>query len=327
MSFPNLACQLQSLSDQADRICATTSRLIRSLAVQGAQVILLHKFPADPILQQLLDLIRSTTENERVYAEPCDTSASSPESIESIHAFSKKWNATHKRSPLGEDLGPEPIDTLILSDDEFLEKKTGFGTPSQASLDYYNASLRSKILLVQGLLPALRNSKTRIVNIVAPFYAASPPLNPPSSTAHAESASFIADLPWRSFQPWTFSSPSSLCSIVAFRHLAHAELGPGADLPEPSVVQAAARERKMTVVSVSTGLTRSWLVNVFTSRSPTLGWPLCLLLSPLIFAMGKSMPDATKEIERSIHGDFLDLHKHPNGIPSGSLIVGGRVVL
>jgi len=292
-------------------------------------VILLHKFPADPILQQLLDLIRSTTQNERIYAESCETSASSLESIQSIRAFTKKWNLTHKTSPLGDDLGAEPIDTLILSDDESLEKNTGFGTPQQARLDYYNASLKGKIILVSGLLPALRNSKTRVVNVVAPFYAASPPLDPPSTSSSkditGEIASPVANIPWRSFQPWTFSAPSSLCSIAAFRHLAASEIGPAKDVP-PSIIKVGARDAKMTVVSVSTGLTRSWLVGMFTGRSPILGWPLCLLLSPLIFVIGKSMPDATKEVERAIHGDFLDLHKHPNGVTSGSLIVRGQVV-
>lgn len=287
-------------------------------------MILLHKFPADPILQQLLDLIRSTTENERVYAEPCDTSASSPEAVESIKAFVKKYNSMHKKSPLGDDLGPEPIDTLILSDDEFLEKKNGFGTPRKASVDCYNASLKGKILLVQGLLPVLRKSKTRVVNVVSPFYAASPALDITSSDANIED--LLSQIPWHPYQPWTFSAASSLLSIATFRHLAHAELGPEQDLP-PAIVEAGVRDPKMTIISVSTGLTRSWILDMMTSRAPVIGWPISLLLSPLIFVTGKSIPDATKEVERSIHGDFLDLHKHPRGVPSGSLLVGGRVVL
>lgn len=295
------------------------------MAVQGAQVILLHKLPADPILQQLLDLIRSTTENERVYAEPCDTSASSAEAVESIKAFTKKWNATHKQSPLGEDLGPEPIDTLILSDDEYLEKKNGFGTPKMpASMDYYNAALKGKVLLVQGLLPVLRKSKTRVVNVISPFYAASPALDPLTSDTDIED--YIAKLPWHSYQPWTFPAVSSLLSIATFRHLAQVELGPEQELP-PAILKAGVRDPKMTIVTVSTGLTRSWLLDMMTSRAPVVGWPLSILMSPLIFVLGKSIPDATKEVERSLHGDFLDLHKHPTGVSSGSLLVGGRVVL
>lgn len=289
-------------------------------------MILLHKFPADPILHQLLDLIRSTTENERIYAESCDTSATSQESIESIRAFTKKWSSMHKKSPLGDDLGPEPIDTLILSDDEHLEKKNGFGEPRQTILDYHNAALRGKILLAQGLLPVLRNSKTRVVNVVSPFYAASPPLNipVPDSASYDAEEDFLSKIAWHPYQPWTFSSVSSLCGITAFRHLAQAEIGPEQELP-PAIKEAGVRSQKMTVVSVSPGMTRSWIVDMLTSRAPTIGWPIAILLSPLIFVIGKSMPDATKEVERAIHGDFLDLHKHPQGVPSGSLVVGGSV--
>jgi hypothetical protein len=260
--------------------------------------------------------------------------------LESIVAFSSKWQSMLKKSPLGDDLGPEPIDTLILSDDECLEKKHGFGTSIDASTEYYNASLKNKIALTQGLLPTLRKSKTRVVNIVSPFYAASPPLETPplaNNTATAtpsssEPPAFVTKTSWRSLQPWTFASPASLCSIAAFKHLASSEGGggpPGIDFDNlpASIVDAGVREQKMTIVSVSPGLTRSWLLDMFTSNTPLLGWPLVLLFSPLIYAAGKSMTNATKEVERAIHGDFLDLEKHPKGVPSGSLVVGGRVVM
>lgn len=284
------------------------------------------KDPSSAILQQLLELIRSTTANERIYAEACDVSGNSLEALESVQKFASKWCALQKKSPLGDDLGPEKIDTLVLAEDEGFVSRHTFGQAQAASVHYYNAEVTAKIALVEGLLPALRASKTRVVNVVSPFYAASPPLVRPGDkfTSSQSPKKLIRQLPWRSFQPWTFSAPSSLCSIAAFATLAEKEAESKVNLPPLS--DAVPSERKMTIISVAPSATRAWISDMFKLPIPLLDLFLKCLLLPFVYPFGISVTNASIEVERAIHGDFLDLDRYPNGVPSGSLVAKGKTV-
>lgn len=260
--------------------------------------MLLHKDPTDPQVQHLLHLIGLglENENERVYAEAVDCSGS-PESLAGIASFCQKWAKNRKKSPIGDDLGVEKIDTIIHSDDESTAHD-GFGTP-ESRQRYYNACSRAKIALVEGLRPVIAESETRIVNVVSPFYAASQPLPMPGQD-------FLSHLRWHRYQPWTFASSPTLGGIAVFKHLT---------LPPNDI----------TCLSISPGLTRSWLIQILTARGSWLGYSLVLLLGPLIWACGKSMAEAVTEIERGIHLDLKQL-KQKDKQAVGALINAGKVI-
>lgn len=271
-------------------------RLLRAVAEQGAQLVLLHKDPLDPQVQHLLHLVQLGLENERVYAEAVDCSGT-PESLANIHAFCQKWVKNRKKSPIGDDLGIEKIDTIILSDDESI-CKDGFGTPNRGQ-KYYNACLRAKVALAEGLKPVIAHSQTRIVNIVSPFYAASPPLSMPSADDSLQPR-------WSTLQPWTFASAPTLGSIAVFKHLT---------LPPNDI----------SCLSISPGITRRSLYQVLTAKGSLLGYVMAVLLSPLIWAAGKSMSEAITEVERGIHLDLKQL-KQKDKQAVGALINAGKVI-
>ena len=268
------------------------------MAEQGAQIILLHKDPTDPQVQNLLHLVQLglENENERIYAEPVDCSGS-PSSLASIHAFCQTWIKNRKKSPIGDDLGIEKIDTIILTDDESIAKD-GFGSPDGRER-YHNACLRAKVALVEGLLPVISESGTRVINLVSPFYAASPPLPMPASQASLS-------LRWYSYQPWTFASAPTLGSIAVFKHLTQ----PPNDI---------------TCLSISPGVTRTWLFDILTASGGLFTYTLAILLSPLIWACGKSMAEAVTEVERAIHLDLKQLKQKDKQAVS-ALINTGKVV-
>ena len=265
--------------------------------------MLLHPDPASPLVQQFLNLITSTTENELVYAETVDCSGTGA-SLASIQKFCKYWVTTKRKSPIGGDLGNQSIDSLILSDDESLSQRSMAGNLAQDPREHYHlALLRAKIALVKGLEPVLKSSNTRIINIVSPFYAASPPIPMPSTT---EQASPFQRIPWRPSQPWTHGSAPALASVAVFRHLAM----PPEDL---------------TSLSVSTGITRTFIGETLATRFGVIGWLIVLLVSPLIWAFGKSMNEATTEVERAIHLDLKQL-RQADRKAINALLNAGRVV-
>ena len=275
---------------------------MRSLASQGAQLILLDREPSSLAVQQLLLLIQQTTSNERVYAESCDTSGSAS-SIQSIATFCEKWKKNRKRSPTGEDLGFESIDSLILSDD-LSTTEDGFGSPDQGE-KYHGACLRAKLAIVGGLMPVLQDSKTRVINVVSPFYAASSPISLPPAISEEP---WVLSSPWRAGQPWTFAASPALSSIAVLSYLAK----PPHDL---------------TALFISPGVSRAWLVQVLTAQSNIAGWLLVIILGPFIWALGKSTPECTTAIERGIHVDLQRDDRARSGIHSGGLIAREKQAL
>lgn len=202
-------------------------------------------------------------------------------------------------SPLKEDLGSEHIDSLILTDDASVIGRDGFGSPDRRK-PYYGAALRAKLALVHGLQPVLKTSRCRVLNIVDPFYAASPPLDPKPD--------HILNVPWRPAQPWTFGAATSLSSIAAFQYLS-------GQLPEAFVL------------SISTGLSRARMFDSLTASSGVFSYLLAVLLAPLIWAFGKSANECVSAVEKGIMLDYRNSEDPlDKEIKSGALLVSGRPV-
>lgn len=243
------------------------------------------------------------SDNERVYSESCDTTGTAS-SLTSITSFCEKWRKNKRRSPLGEDLGYETIDTLILSDDESTTKD-GFGTRDQRE-KCHGACLRAKLALVEGLLPVLKQSKTRVINVVSPFYAASPPIKIAPEESEEKDKPWKLS-PWIPRHPWTFAASPSLSSIAVMAHLSKAPY-------------------ELHTMSISPGISRAWVTQVLTANPSIKGWSTLICLSPLIWALCKSSSECINAIEKAIHADLQETAKRKDGIRPGALVVKGRSV-
>lgn len=136
--------------------------LIQNLAQRGAHVIALSPKPIDhPEVEILIDLLRSTTKNEHIYAEECDLSSSA-----SVRAFCTGF-ITGKDTRLDALVFAHeypPIGSLVASDDpaELAQRR--------------RASSLATFLMITLLLPVLLVAPVerdiRIINVVNPFYAA-----------------------------------------------------------------------------------------------------------------------------------------------------------
>ncbi|KAL7338766.1 RNA binding protein [Rhodotorula toruloides] len=149
--------------------------VFQHLAAAGAQVIVLTPDPSSPSTIQLLLLLRSSTSNERLYAEECDL-----DSPASIKRFVEGWKKD-AREGMVKDLEAR-IDGIVFCDEggtmEWREKA--------------GRVLTGRHMLVQLLMPVLLRSAAtstspiRIVNTLdSPFYAAVTPdtFDPPSLVA------------------------------------------------------------------------------------------------------------------------------------------------
>ena len=134
--------------------------LVSSLASRGAHVIALSQYPLDHAQPSLLiPLLRSTTNNEDIFAEYADFS-----SPESVRAFCTKYLT-------GND---QRIDALV-----FAHEYTGigslFGKATSVDERRESASLATFLmitLLLPSLLVAPVERDIRIINVINPFYAA-----------------------------------------------------------------------------------------------------------------------------------------------------------
>lgn len=136
--------------------------LIQNLAQQGTHIIALSPKPIDhPEVEILVELLRSTTKNEHVYAEECDLSSSA-----SVRSFCTKF-ITGKDTRLDAIVFAheyQPIGSLLASDD-----------PTELAKRRRASSLAT-FLIITLLLPVVLVAPVerdiRIINVVNPFYAA-----------------------------------------------------------------------------------------------------------------------------------------------------------
>jgi NAD(P)-dependent dehydrogenase (short-subunit alcohol dehydrogenase family) len=226
------------------------------LAERGAHIIALTPFPVDsPNVELFIDLLRSTTSNNEIYAEQCDLSTPS-----SIHMFCTRFvSAENKR-----------VDAVIFAHEyQHLGAFKLFSTSSeevvQAERDIKSlATFLMTTLLLPALLVSPVERDIRIINIVNRFYAAAaaapsisfklPTLTPLTSDAPPlkPSSMFLAE------------STRSLRSIILMHHLQRVldALQPAAQVPQTENSATAVpvtknQKSNITAVSVSPGISRS----------------------------------------------------------------------
>ncbi|KAJ7823781.1 hypothetical protein B0H14DRAFT_2825643 [Mycena olivaceomarginata] len=165
--------------------------VVTSIAARGAHIIALTPLPvADPRVATYIDLLRSTTQNEEIYAEECDLSDPA-----SVHAFAKRFvlgntggapstpagTATAGPSAAG---GPQRLDALV-----FAHEYAGVGalplfasgSPAQRELEQRTrdtaalASFLLTTLLLPAMLTAPADRDLRIVHVINRWYAAAGP--------------------------------------------------------------------------------------------------------------------------------------------------------
>ncbi|KZT03881.1 uncharacterized protein LAESUDRAFT_738043 [Laetiporus sulphureus 93-53] len=141
--------------------------LITSLASRGAQIIAISSYPLDHAYPSvLIPLLRSTTNNENIFAEHAELSNPA-----SIREFCTRFLT-------GQD---QRLDAIVFAHEYhgigslFNVRRKSQGVPSPA--EQRETSSLATFLMVTLLLPALLvepvERDIRIVNVVNPFYAAS----------------------------------------------------------------------------------------------------------------------------------------------------------
>lgn len=215
---------------------------MQDLAQRGAHIIALSpKSVQDPQINVLINLLRSTTKNEQIFADECDlTSASSVRSFCSRFLTGKETRLdaivfAHEYQQLGSIISRH--DTALL-----------FKQRQDASL----ATFLIITLLLPILLVAPTERDIRIVNVINPFYAAAAPSYSPTSKLPPTSSLFHQE-GWRSLQ-----------MIIFTRHLQRIldALPSGGQIPKTDdsaihVVSDKVQKSNIVAVSVCPGLSRS----------------------------------------------------------------------
>ncbi|GAA6049184.1 hypothetical protein JCM3770_003298 [Rhodotorula araucariae] len=288
--------------------------VLQSLAARGAQVIALHPGEVTPTILELLLLLRSTTGNDRIYADRCDLT-----SVDSIRDFVLRWRKDARAGMVG-DLEVRLDGILFLDGDAEEGQAMPFGrmqawapqrgAPAERLSKHRMNRLTGRHALVQLMLPILLRSATtttsplRIISTVSPFYAAAAAAAPArfrpldlDYTASEAGAAF----PHRA--PWLAEGQVALASVLLWRefHMRLSTLAPRSSAPAstptpaPSSPAAAASAAPLLALSVCPGLTRASLRALL---APSIRAPARLvayvLLLPLIWLVAKSADEAAQ---------------------------------
>jgi len=215
---------------------------MQDLAQRGAHVIALSPKPVqDPEINILINVLRSTTKNEQIFADECDlTSASSVRSFCSRFLTAKETRLdaivfAHEYQQLGSIISRHDPVTLLKQ-----RQDASFAT----------------FLIITLLLPVLLVAPTerdiRIINVINPFYAAAAPSYSPTSNPPPTSPLFHQE-GWRSLQ-----------TIIFTRHLQRIldALPSGGQIPKTDdsaihVISDKVQKSNIVAVSVCPGLSRS----------------------------------------------------------------------
>lgn len=308
--------------------------MLQYLAAAGAQVVILTPEPLSPRVVQLLLLLRSTTENERLYAEECDLGDAA-----SVRRFAKGWQKD-ARGGMVQDLEAR-IDGVILCDDDDEDdgsvRAPGIGAAAAAAVPnipagmsgtsaYGMTRLTGRHALVQLLLPTLLRSAStsasplRIVNSVSPFYA-----TVTASTFRPDDVEYRAPdaPPYPSSQPWIAHGQVALASILLWREF-HLRLKPtGTSAPAAGTAQAptptqeeegsrpsadVADPTPLLALSVCPGLLRS-TIRALLRASPSspsfsvLGCAAYLAVYPLVWLFAKSAEEGAQVVLAALMAD------------------------
>ncbi|GAA96247.1 hypothetical protein E5Q_02911 [Mixia osmundae IAM 14324] len=322
--------------------------LARLLALRGSQLILLHSDKPDkadegsqaegdlvsPVTFQLLALLRSSTRNERIYAEYCAI-----DDLASVTTFASTWQSKAKRrGAMGEVLGSEKIWALVMLPDARLRSASSLSISNETAR---RAALTGRLSLVQALLPALispggqgvsamgdangrdpvillgdQSTRARVINVVSAFYAAGrrSTLSAAADTDPvAWSKAIDVELQGADpLQPRRYEGILALASIAAFRE-AQTRI---ASLASKAQANVDALSSPVVLCSLSAGLTRGDMARIaLPDAAPYRGklvlYPLHVitrisrlillgLLFPLIWSIGQSHVEAARQIEWSL---------------------------
>ncbi|KAF5367028.1 hypothetical protein D9758_004014 [Tetrapyrgos nigripes] len=244
--------------------------VLKALAERGAHIIALTSNNSaggidDPRIQLVVDVLRSTTSNEQIYAEECDLT--SPGSIE---AFCTQFLKGEEKRLDGVVFMHEYAHVGVLP--SFLSRKSVESERKKEQLTRDISSL-STFLLTTLLLPSLLTAPVerdiRIINVVNRFYAAAagPVFDPNFESFSLPESS-------ESSSSKTKSSPNhsiflseglrSLRTILLTRHLQRIlDALPSAQVPKATtsasavpVVSAKSQKSNIVAVTVSPGISR-----------------------------------------------------------------------
>lgn len=228
--------------------------LIQNLAQRGAHIIALSPKPVDhPEVETLIELLRSTTKNDSIYAEECDPSSSA-----SVRSFCTSF-ITGKETRLDAIVfahAYQPIGSLLASDDPVELAK------------HRRASSLATFLMITLLLPVLLVAPVerdiRIINVVNPFYAASS-----MTYSITEVLSPTAPL-------FKQEGRRSLETVIFMRHLQRVldALPSGGQVPKTDeatvrVVSEKAQKSNIVAVSVCPGISRADIIATLLKASGT----------------------------------------------------------
>lgn len=221
--------------------------LLQDLAQRGAHIVALSEEPIDaPDVTILISLLRTTTSNEKIFAEQC--SLASPASV---RAFCMRFLAGEVTR----------LDAIVFAHEyrhvgvlNFLRPSRGYDEAEDAKKREAGtlATFLMTTLLLPALLVAPAERDIRIVNVINPFYAAAPNPAAPSLSNPKKQALFLTE------------GTRSLRQIIFTRHLQRIlDALPSAPAPKAEdgsstvpVVPPQAQKSNIVAVSVSPGIGR-----------------------------------------------------------------------
>ncbi|KAG6334778.1 hypothetical protein ID866_4311 [Astraeus odoratus] len=167
--------------------------LLQNLAERGAHIIALSPMPINnPEIDILVSLLRSTTNNEQIFAEECDLTSPS-----SVRSFCTRF-LTGKETRL---------DAIVFAHEyQHMGSIVSCEDSGELNRRRQEASLASFLiltLLLPVLLVAPAERDIRIINVVNPFYAAASMSYSPSQPLPTTSSIFQQE-GWRSLQMTIF---------------------------------------------------------------------------------------------------------------------------
>ncbi|KAJ7183467.1 hypothetical protein C8R46DRAFT_1172939 [Mycena filopes] len=313
--------------------------LLEELATRGAHVIALTPHPvADERVSTFIDLLRTTTSNENIYAEHCDLT--SPTSINAFAArFVKGPAAPPTPGPgaaaagvgpgAGPNLEPPRVDALVFAHEYAAVGAWGAFTPSPASSaraawqqqreDGALATFLLMTLLLPALLTAPVERDIRIVNVVNRFYAAAAPwMFKGAGEAFAFGIQQAKGKVGKEGEGGGGGSPipaeatRALRTVILTRHLQRVlDALPSAPVPNPSDNPGDApppthiQKSNIVAVSVSPGLSRAETVAPLFGIGVGGRWwgsIFYILLFPILFLLTKS---ARASVQSVLHVLFL----------------------
>lgn len=257
--------------------------LFHALAIRGAQIIALHPDPSSHQVQQLIYLMRATTENERLYADECDFT-----SIASIRSFTDRWGKEAKSGMVG-DLETR-IEAIVFCDGEGSGiEGVGIGLNEGKEGERVHTALAlSRHALIQLLLPTLlksgSTSPVRIISSVLPFY----------STGSLS----LADLnystrPYPSLEPWRAEGSATLISIALMKEL------------QQRVDEGG--QNRLVTLNICGGFCRAYFRRLLRAspshpRFSWIGFVVYLFLLPAIFILTKSAEETAQGLMAAVLG-------------------------